>query len=129
MPRKKPRSAKPSRKRAITAHDFRKLALSMPGAEEREHMGHPDFRVNGKIFATLPERATLDEWGMVRLSPAEQREFTKSDAFESVGGHWGRLGCTYVRLAAVDRETLHRAIELAWEARASRQNTPPGRRG
>ena len=81
-------------------------------------MGQPDFRVGGRIFATLPERGTLEEWGMVRLTPDQQREFTKSGAFEPAQGTWGRQGCTYVRLAAVDRTTLKRAIELAWKDRA-----------
>jgi hypothetical protein len=101
----------------VTAHEFRQVALSMPGVEERQHMGQPDFRVGGKIFATLPERGTLEEWGMVRLTPAQQRDFTKSEAFEPAQGAWGRQGCTYVRLAAIDRTTLRRAMKAAWLAR------------
>jgi len=104
------------------------MALAMPGATEREHMGQPDFRVGGKIFATLPERGTLEEWGMVRLTPAHQRKFTKSAAFEPAQGAWGRQGCTYVRLAAVDRPTLRRAIEAAWADRAASVTRPPAAR-
>ncbi len=57
----------------MTVADFRKIALSMPEAIESEHMAHPDFRVGGKIFATLgyPDQ----EHGMVNLPPGEQAKF------------------------------------------------------
>ena len=99
-----------------TADDFRKLALSFPGAEERAHMGHPDFRVGGKIFATLS--APGPEWGMVVLRP-EQQELAMAaepEAFKPVAGAWGRNGSTLVRLDAVG-EWLSLAMKLAWENR------------
>src|SRR3977135_3345847 len=97
--------------------DFRRLALSLPGASESAHMAHPDFRVGGKIFATLgyPD----EDHGMVVLPPEEQERFVKSDsaAFTPAKGAWGRRGSTCVRLEAVDASTLRSAIEIAWRKR------------
>jgi len=74
----------------MTANDFRKIALSLPETEERSHMSHPDFRVAGKIFATLgyPDKAR----GMVKLSPEEQHYFSKDypNTFVPVQGAWGK---------------------------------------
>jgi hypothetical protein len=98
----------------MTADDFREIALSLDGAVERSHMNHPDFRANGRIFATLRSDDTL---GMVKVTPEEQRELRKKHpkVFEPSPGAWGRQGCTDVRLAAADRRTVRPAIELAWE--------------
>jgi len=99
----------------MTEDTFRRIALSMPEAVESEHMGHPDFRVKGKTFATLFARGE-EIRGMVKLKPAQQRRLVKSrpDAFEPVNGAWGRQGCTQVCLDAVDKRTLHEAMVLAW---------------
>ena len=99
----------------MTADDFRDIALSMNGAAERSHMGHPDFRANGRIVATLHPG---DEKGMVKLSPEEQRQFMREHPrmFEPSSGAWGRQGCTDVTLAAADRATVRGAMVLAWEA-------------
>jgi hypothetical protein len=105
----------------VTANDFRRLALSLPQAEERAHMNHPDFRVGGKIFATL---GCPDESGaMVKLSPEQQHYFSKDhpDVFVPVKGAWGRRGATTVHLKAADKETLRNAIRAAW------RNTAPKR--
>lgn len=106
---------------SVTANDFRRLALSFPETEERAHMNHPDFRVVGKIFATLgyPDKSH----GMVKLSPEQQHYFSKDypDVFVPVKGAWGRLGATTVNLKAVEKQTLGRAIEAAW------RNTAPKR--
>ena len=94
---------------------FRRIALSMTGAIEGAHMGHPDFRANGKIFATLyPD----GESGMVKLTPDQQHEFMRDDsaAFAPASGAWGRQGCTTVRLDSIDEETLGHAMTLAWQA-------------
>ena len=103
----------------MTANDFRRLALSCPEAEERAHMDHPDFRVGGKIFATLgyPDKSR----GMVKLSPEQQHYFSKDypDVFVPVKGAWGRRGATSVHLKAADKETLRKAIKAAW------RNTAP----
>jgi len=103
----------------MTADDFRRLALSMHDAIEGAHMGHPDFRANGRIFATLHAG---DETGMVKLTPDEQRELlrTHPKMFEPSSGAWGRQGCTNVRLAAADRATLRTAMTLAWEQAAAK---------
>jgi hypothetical protein len=98
----------------MTASGFRRIALGMKDASEGAHMGHPDFRVGGRIFATLhPDNAT----GMVKLSPEQQREFVARDgqAFAPENGAWGRQGCTAVRLDAVDAELLGEAMTLAWQ--------------
>jgi len=105
----------------MTAAQFRKLALSLPETEERQHMNHPDFRVAGKIFATLgyPDKTR----GMVKLSPEDQHYFSKDypDAFAPVKGSWGRKGATSVHLKAADPKVLANAIEAAW------RNTAPKR--
>lgn len=99
----------------MTADDFREIALSLDGVVESSHMNHPDFRANGRIFATLH---TNDTYGMVKLSPAEQRELMRKHPmmFEPSAGAWGRQGCTNVRLAAANRATVRSAMTLAWEA-------------
>jgi len=98
----------------MTAEGFRRLALSMQGAEEASHMNHPDFRVNGRIFATLQAN---DAFGMVVLPPEVQQELLRAspDVFEPASGAWGRQGCTMVRLAAADVATMRPAMTLAWE--------------
>lgn len=99
----------------MTVESFRRIALSMPEATEGAHMGHPDFRVKGKIFATLLPRDD-EVWGMVKLKPDQQRRFVKSnpDVFEPVKGGWGRRGATQVRLDAVDKATLRSVVFTAW---------------
>jgi hypothetical protein len=98
----------------MTADDFRRIALSMQGAVEGAHMGHPDFRANGRIFCTLHAD---DEWGTVMLTPEEQREFMRLHPrlFEPASGAWGRQGSTNVRLAAANEATARAAIMLAWQ--------------
>jgi hypothetical protein len=98
----------------MTAHGFRRLALGMSGAIEAEHMGHPDFRANGKIFATLgyPDSA----WGMVKLTAEQQREFIQRQpsCFQPVKGKWGLQGNTLVRLENATDEILGEALTEAW---------------
>ena len=98
----------------MTADDFRRIALALTDATEGAHMKHPDFRVGGRIFATLhPDMKA----GMVKLTPAQQREFVVSrpDVFEPEKGAWGLQGYTAVRLSAVDEETLGEALTLGIE--------------
>ncbi len=97
----------------MTPDDFRRLALDMPGASEHSHMRHPDFRVRGKIFATLGYPGKT--WGMVKLTPEQQRAFVQSDgaAFVPVKGGWGERGCTNVRLAKAREALLQEAIAAA----------------
>jgi hypothetical protein len=99
---------------SMTVDDFRRLALSFPETEEREHMDHPDFRVAGRIFATLgyPDH----RWGMVNLTPELQREFVKAapKIFKPVKGGWGLRGATSVFLPAATPKSLRPALEGAW---------------
>lgn len=105
----------------MTAKDFRQLALSLPEAEERAHMSHPDFRVAGKIFATLgyPDKTR----GMVKLTPEDQHYFSKDhpDVFVPVKGAWGRQGATSVILKAAKKTVLGKAIEAAWRNNAPKR--------
>ena len=102
----------------MNAADFRRIALSLPEAEESAHMSHPDFRVGGKIFATLgyPD----DDHGMVILPPEEQARFVQTypKVFTPAKGAWGKRGSTAVSLSAVDKTTLKRAMKIAWRNRA-----------
>jgi hypothetical protein len=104
-----------------TAHDFRRIALSFPGAEERSHMGHPDFRVGGKIFATLG--APDEAWGMAALMPEQQEDFMSlaPGAFKPAAGAWGRGGSTLVKLDAVPEDLLEATLAAAWRKRAPRE--------
>jgi hypothetical protein len=106
----------------LRASDFRRIALGMEGAVESAHMGHPDFRVNNRIFATLHHD---DAFGMVKLTPDEQQTFLRDypKAFAPESGAWGRQGCTRVRLDAVDEDTIGEAMTLAWRAAASKVAT------
>lgn len=105
----------------MTAAEFRRLALSLPEATESSHMGHPDFRVADKIFATLayPARG----WGVVMLTPDQQELFVRAEpaAFEPVKGGWGRRGSTIVRLRAAKRAAVREALITAWRNRAPKR--------
>ncbi|MGB6987470.1 MAG: MmcQ/YjbR family DNA-binding protein [Candidatus Aquilonibacter sp.] len=102
---------------SVTPETFRQIALSFEGAEERAHQRHPDFRVNGKIFATLgyPDA----KWGMVKLTPDEQHAYLQiePEAFTAASGKWGASGNTMVDLAKVKKATLADALESAWSLR------------
>jgi hypothetical protein len=99
----------------MTANKFRQIALRLEGVIESAHQAHPDFRVRGRIFATLgyPDR----KWGMVSLTPDQQQTWVRDhpDAFVPVKGKWGEQGNTNVRLEAVDEEALGEALTLAWQ--------------
>jgi hypothetical protein len=103
----------------MTAKDFRRLALSFPEATESAHMDHPDFRVRGKVFATLgyPDMSV----GMVKLFPDQQKDFVRAEpkVFAPVNGAWGRRGATYVRLKAAKKASVQRALAAAWRNTAS----------
>jgi hypothetical protein len=102
---------------------FRRLALSFPETSEGAHMGHPDFRVAGKIFATLgyPDEG----WAMVSLTPEQQEELVHAepDVFVPVKGGWGRKGATNVRLKKAKKAIVQHALAAAWENRVSRRKS------
>ena len=101
--------------------DFRRLALALPDAEERAHMGHPDFRVGGKIFATL--HGVGKGTGAVMLLPEQQELAMEAEpaAFSPAAGAWGRGGSTVVSLAEVSDEWLERVLDWAWAKRAPKR--------
>jgi len=105
----------------MTPSEFRRLALSHRGTEERQHMNHPDFRVAGKIFATLgyPDKTRA----MVKLSPEDQHYFSKDypDTFVPVKGTWGRRGATSVHLKLATKDMLAKAIQAAWRNMAPKR--------
>ncbi len=97
----------------MTSDTFRKMALEIPGANESSHMSHPDFRIDGKIFATLgyPD----ENWGMVKLTPEQQRSFVRRapGVFNPCGGAWGQRGATNVHLASAKESVLRAAFDAA----------------
>jgi hypothetical protein len=98
----------------MTPDKFRRLALDYQGASEKEHMSHPDFRVAGRIFATLgyPD----ENWGMVKLTPEQQRSFVEMapETFRPCKGTWGDRGATNVRLEAAKITDVRAALDAAW---------------
>jgi hypothetical protein len=105
----------------MTAADFRKLALALPGASEGSHMGHADFRVAGKIFATLGYPDDLH--GTIMLSPLDQDLLLQrhAKAFRPAAGAWGKAGSTSVFLKAAPKRVVALALESAWKRRATKQ--------
>lgn len=115
---------------AMSSKRFRRTALNLPGVIEGSHQGHTDFRVNGRIFATLgyPD----ENWGMVKLSPEQQSMLVEAEPeiFRPVPGGWGKRGSTNVRLAVADQATLQSALTLAWTniAPKSFSKKPPSKK-
>lgn len=112
----------------MTADEFRALALALPDVEERSHMGHPDFRANGRIFATLAdEEASL---AMVKVSPEMQESLieTQPKVFRPCAGMWGMGGATYVELSAAKPATVKRALRAAFEQAMASKPAKPRRR-
>jgi hypothetical protein len=102
----------------MTASEFRRLALSLPEAIEAAHMGHPDFRVAGKIFATLGYPRT--RFGVVMLTPEQQELFVRTEpkTFAPVPGGWGKQGSTHVLLRTARKTAVREALNVAWQNRA-----------
>jgi hypothetical protein len=105
----------------MTADEFRRLALSLPEAVESAHMGHPDFRVRGKIFATLGY--PNEGGGVVKLTPEQQGRLVQiePEVFAPVPGGWGRRGSTMVKLAAATEDTLRPVLVDAWRNAAPKR--------
>ena len=97
----------------MTIGEFRKLALNLSDVIESSHMDHPDFRVHGKIFATI---WPAEGWGMVKLTPEQQSAFVRSEpeVFVAVRGGWGLRGATNVILDSADETTVRAALHTAW---------------
>lgn len=111
----------------MTGSDFRRIALRLPGAEEGSHMGAADFRVGGRIFATLA--SVTEGYGNLMLTPELQGEFIseRPELFLPVHGGWGRNGATHIRLAGTDEDTLAGALRAAWKLRVEK-NDKTGRK-
>ena len=112
----------------MTPDEFRKLALRLPETVEQQHQGHPDFRVGGKVFATLgwPDTA----WGMVKLPIEEQktRVTAQPEVFEPAPGAWGQRGSTKIRLAAAEIDLIEQVLRIAWRNVAEKSHAKTQRR-
>jgi hypothetical protein len=106
----------------MNAADFRRIALSFEGAEEGSHMAAPDFRVGGRIFATL---ASQDQgYGNLMLTPEQQADFVRElpEVFLPIRGGWGRMGATHIRLAKANEDVLTGALLTAWKLRVEKNS-------
>jgi hypothetical protein len=101
----------------MNIHDFRRIALSLEGAEESSHMGNPDFRIGNKIFATLA--AAKHGYGNIMITPQQQAVFVEEmpEVFIPVKGGWGRNGATHIRLDLANQDLLTGALQTAWKLR------------
>lgn len=113
----------------MTPDDFRRIALSLEGAEESAHMGAPDFRVGGRIFATLASES--HGYGNLMLTPERQAAFIADapEVFLPVAGGWGRNGSTHIRLAAAREDMLAGALQTAWKLRVEKNLKPAKKSG
>jgi hypothetical protein len=104
----------------MTPADFRRIALSFRGVEEGSHMGHPDFRVCGKIFATLASQH--QGYGNLKLTLEQQADFVRElpDVFLPIPGGWGRMGMTHIRLDRTSEDVLSGALRAAWQLRVEK---------
>jgi len=102
--------------------DFRRIALSLPGTEESSHMGQPDFRVDGRIFATLA--SAKQGYGNLMLTLEQQAAFVAEmpEVFLPIPGGWGRMGMTHIRLAKASEDVLHGALHTAWKLRVEKNS-------
>jgi hypothetical protein len=108
----------------MTPTDFRRLALRLPGVEEGSHMGSADFRVGGRIFATLASESK--GFGNLMLTPELQAEFVQEqpDVFLPIPGGWGKNGSTHIRLAEANEDLLAGALRTAWKLRLDKNAKP-----
>jgi hypothetical protein len=112
----------------MNAADFRRIALSFEGAEESSHMGAADFRVGGRIFATLA--SVSQGYGNLMLTPEHQAAFIgeQPEIFLPVHGGWGRMGMTHIRLAEASEDVLTGALRTACKLRVEKNQTA-GKKG
>lgn len=106
----------------MTAEDFRRIALSLEGAEEGSHMGAVDFRVGGRIFATLA--SVKEGYGNLMITPEIQADFIaeRPDLFVPIKGGWGRMGMTHIRLAPATEDILEGALRVAHRLRVQQNS-------
>src|SRR5258708_32996768 len=104
--------------------DFRRIALSLPGAEESSHMGQPDFRADGRIFATLA--SAKQAYGNLMLTLEQQTAFVEemTEVFLPISGGWGHMGMTHIRLAEANEDLLYGAVHAAWHQRVEKSANP-----
>jgi hypothetical protein len=104
----------------MTAKDFRRIALSLEGVEEGSHFGAVDFRVGGRIFATLA--AIKQGYGNLMLTPQQQAEFVaeQPELFLPIPGGWGKNGATHIRLTEANEDVLAGALRAAWNVRVEK---------
>ena len=104
----------------MTARDFRRIALSLEGAEEGSHQGSVDFRVGGRIFATLA--SVKEGYGNLMLTPEQQADFVAElpEVFVPIKGGWGKMGMTHIRLEAASEDVLEGALRTAWALRVEK---------
>jgi hypothetical protein len=107
---------------------FRRLALALDGVVESAHMGHPDFRAHGRIFATIQHDP---QWGGLMLLPEQQRRFLRDypDSFKPAAGAWGLAGATLVHFASIDEETMGEVLTLCWQNAAAKASKTGGTGG
>ena len=112
----------------MNAEDFRRIALSLEGAEEGSHMGAVDFRVGGRIFATLASQK--QGYGNLMLTPEQQAEFIRDqpELFLPIHGGWGRMGMTHIRLAEANEDVLAGALRTAWQLRKEKNAKTGGKK-
>ena len=114
--------------KSLTAADFRRIALSFKGAVESSHMGSPDFRVGGRIFATLASQA--QGYGNLMLDPEHQAAFAGDapEVFLPLAGGWGRMGITHIRFESATEEVMEGALRTAWILRVEKNAKSNSRR-
>jgi hypothetical protein len=104
----------------MKVRDFRRIALGFEGAEEGSHMGNPDFRVGGRIFATLA--SAKQGYGNLMLTVEQQQAFVSElpEVFLPIPGGWGRMGATHIRLEAASEGVLTGALHTTWKLRVEK---------
>ncbi len=110
----------------MTPADFRRIALSLEGVEEGSHMGAADFRVGGRIFATLASQK--EGYGNLKLTPEMQAQFVEElpEVFLPIHGGWGRMGMTHIRLKQANEDVLAGALRAAWNLRVEKNKSKSG---
>ena len=113
----------------MNANDFRRIALGFEGVEESSHMGSPDFRVGGRIFATLASES--QGYGNLVLTPEQQQDFVNEspNVFVPIAGAWGRMGMTHIRLAEANEDVLTGALHTASKRRVEKNERKPAKKG